>query len=399
MKTQAKVKPYPDFPLTAHPSGQWCKKIRGKLHYFGTEADAALNKYLEERDDLQAGKVPRKKSEGLTLGHLVNRFLTTKQRFVDTGELAAVTWRDYYDVCERLLEAFGASRQVLDLAGEDFERLRSKIAKTRGPVGLGTSIQRIRTVFKFAFDENLIDRPVRFGSTFRKPSRKTVRKDRSARGPKMFEPGEIHRILAAAKQPMRAMVLLGVNSGFGQSDIANLPLSALDLKNGWVSFPRPKTGINRRCHLWPETVEALREAIATRPAAKDEADAGLAFITKYGRKFVRVREREKGGCVPIDSVGLEFGKLLVKLGIKRHGLSFYGLRHSFRTAADVCKDSPAIDHVMGHTSESMASHYRERIDDDRLKAVSDVVRIWLFASDATANDGERATLPFRTAAG
>jgi hypothetical protein len=29
-KTQTPPKPYPEFPLTAHPNGQWCKKIRGK---------------------------------------------------------------------------------------------------------------------------------------------------------------------------------------------------------------------------------------------------------------------------------------------------------------------------------------------------------------------------------
>jgi hypothetical protein len=34
------VKPYPQFPLTAHPAGYWCKKIRGKLHYFGPWEDA-----------------------------------------------------------------------------------------------------------------------------------------------------------------------------------------------------------------------------------------------------------------------------------------------------------------------------------------------------------------------
>src|SRR5262249_31565341 len=40
-------KPYPDFPLTAHPAGYWCKKIKGKVRYFGPWADpeGALQAY------------------------------------------------------------------------------------------------------------------------------------------------------------------------------------------------------------------------------------------------------------------------------------------------------------------------------------------------------------------
>jgi hypothetical protein len=51
-------KPRPDFPLTPHPSGRWCKKVRAKLHYFGKLEDpqAALNKWLDQRDDLLAGR-------------------------------------------------------------------------------------------------------------------------------------------------------------------------------------------------------------------------------------------------------------------------------------------------------------------------------------------------------
>ena len=31
----------PDFPLTPRPTGRWCKKVKGKLHYFGhIEKDA-----------------------------------------------------------------------------------------------------------------------------------------------------------------------------------------------------------------------------------------------------------------------------------------------------------------------------------------------------------------------
>jgi hypothetical protein len=66
-------------------------------------------------------------------------------------------------------------------------------------------------------------------------------------------------ILEAVSQPLQSMVLLGINCGFGQTDVANLPRASLDLDTGWVDFPRPKTGIERRsrqAHLAAGTVRA-----------------------------------------------------------------------------------------------------------------------------------------------
>ena len=59
-KRQKKAKkPHRDFPLFLHATGQWAKKVRGKLHYFGVDANAALDKWLAGRDDLLAGRTPR----------------------------------------------------------------------------------------------------------------------------------------------------------------------------------------------------------------------------------------------------------------------------------------------------------------------------------------------------
>jgi len=379
-KSKPPKKPYKDFPLFPHAVGQWAKKIRRKIHYFGVWADpdAALKKYLGQRDDLHAGRTPRLHPDGLTVAGLCNHFLTAKKAKMDAGELSPRTWSDYYTTAENILATFDKSAAVDQLVPADFARLRAALAKTRGPVALGNEIQRVRTVFKFAFANDLIDRPARLGLMFEKPSRKAIRKARHEAGPRMLEADALRRVIAAAGTPMKAMILLGLNAGFGQTDIASLTLKALDLKGGWVNFPRPKTAIARRCPLWPETVEAIHEALAVRPMTKDEADAELAFVTKYGARWVRVRQREGKAAVVADAVRLEFVKLLRDLNLTRRGLGFYALRHVFRTVADASKDQPAVNAIMGHADESMAAFYRERIDDDRLKAVAEVVRAWLF---------------------
>ena len=397
-------KPYPDFPLGPANCGAWQKKIRGKLYYFGKwgrvvngrltriQPDGcwqeALARYEQQREALYAGRTPRVEGEGFTVKDLCNRFLTAKQQKCASGEMSLRTFAEYRQSTDRLIATFGKERLVADLASDDFERLRADIAKAWGPVRLGNEIQRVRTVFKYGYEAGLIDKPMRFGSEFKKPSKSVLRKHRATNGKRLFEPGEIRALLAAASPQLRAMILLGINAGFGNADCGTLPLSAVDLKGGWLRFPRPKTGVDRRCPLWPETVEALTAAIAKRPAPKDVADAGAAFITKHGHRWVRLHARTGAdGKVThgsIDSVLLEFGKLLRGLKLKRPGLGFYALRHTFRTVADATRDFPAVRLVMGHADESIDAVYREAIDDSRLRAVVDHVRAWLWPATAVA---------------
>ena len=382
-------KPRADFPLFPHATGRWAKKIRGKFHYFGKVADDpegenALMLWNDQKDDLLAARTPRAKAEGLTLRELLDRFTVAKRHLLDSEEISPKHFAELYAACRRIGDAFGIDRLVVDLASDDFDRLRQSIAKQWGPTRLGNEVQRVRSVFKFGYDSGLIDRPVRFGPAFKKPARKVMRQHRAKNGLRMFVAAELRTIIAAATQPMKSMVLLGINCGFGNGDAANLPAAALDLKSGWVAFPRPKTGIDRRIPLWPETIAAIKEAMRDRPKAKDSADAALVFITVQGHRWEKAAisdpdpETGKIRIMNNNSVTQQFIKLLKRLNLKRPGLAFYGLRHTFDAVAGASKDQAAVNAIMGRVDATMAANCRKRIDDDRLRAVADHVHKWLF---------------------
>ena len=371
-------KPRPDFPLFPHASGRWAKKVRGKFRYLGKIADdpegvAALEMWLERGDTWRAGREWREGGDDeLQLRDLANHFLTAKRRLVDSGDIVTRTLVDYHSVCERTLEFFGKNRLASDLIAADFERFRSHLAKTMGPVALGNFIARVRIMFKYGYDQGLLDRPMRYGQGFQKPSRAVLRKARAKAGPRMFEAKQIQAMLRDASVPLKAMILLGINAGLGNSDVGNLREQHLDLKTNWMDYPRPKTGVARRVWLWPETVKAMKAAIAARPTPKDKADRGRVFVTVKGLSWSKERAD--------NPVSKEFTKLLKSLKLHEKGVGFYCLRRTFETIASGSLDQPSVDHIMGHApaANDMSAVYRQFIDDKRLKKVSEHVRRWLF---------------------
>ncbi len=389
-------KPYPEFPLFPHATKRWAKKIRGKMHYFGpwADPDGALAKYLAEKDALHSGRKPREVSEGVTVKDLANAFLNHKRALLDAGDISPRTWLNYEETATLVVKQFGKSRLVADLGQEDFAELRAVMSKRWGPVRVRNYIQQTRSVFKYGFDAELLATAVRFGPGFARPTKKTLRLERAKKRPRMFEAAETRALVngrqvegkgrAVFVQPttsMRAMILLGVNCGFGNADCGTLPQSALDLDGGWINYPRPKTGITRRCPLWPETVAALRAVLAERREPKADADANLVFITATGGRW-----HKQTGDNPISK---ETRKLVDAIGLA-DGRNFYALRHTFETIAGESKDQVAVDHIMGHARDDMASVYRERISDERLKAVSEYVRKWVFEVKEEVVESKRA---------
>ena len=151
-----------------------------------------------------------------------------------------------------------------------------------------------------------------------------MRQNRAKAGVRMFEAEELRALLEKAGPNMKPMILLAANAGLGNSDVAGLCLSHVNLKTGWLTYPRPKTGIERRIPLWPETVEAIKVAIKQRRKPKDRAHQHLAFIGPRGKSYLA----DNG-----YRVAQEFNRVLTVAKVKpRRG--FYRIRHGFQTVAE-----------------------------------------------------------------
>ena len=113
----------------------------------------------------------------------------------------------------------------------------------RAATSRAVAIAFVRALFHFAYndDQRLIAAPVLFGQGFKPPRVARGNLDRGRGKLKMFTADQLREILATARRPMKAMILMGVNCGFGNFDLATLTFDALDLEEGWHTHPRPKT--------------------------------------------------------------------------------------------------------------------------------------------------------------
>jgi integrase len=178
--------------------------------------------------------------------------------------------------------------------------------------------------------------------------------------------------LKKAGPKMRAMILLGINCALGNTDCGRLTRRRINLKTGWLHYPRTKTGVERHCPLWPETIEALKRVWTARKTPAEPAFAHHVFLT--GRRQ------------PFDGTDIshEFRKLADAVSVECNG--FYCLRHTFATIGSRANLQKALDAIMGDLPPAnymvRAVYDHGRASKHDLRAVTDFVHGWLFPATA-----------------
>ncbi|MFC1760705.1 tyrosine-type recombinase/integrase [Planctomycetota bacterium] len=349
------------FPLTLHKTGQFCKKIKGKLYYFGADKQLALERYLEQATFLHAGKPSESKSyaDDLTVKALCNLYIDHQGSRASINEIRLRHVSDQIFLLKRFVRFIGPNRVVSDIATHDIQRFRKKLIEdNKSPNTINNQIAVLKAMYNWALDNEIISSSPRLNAVKKIRSR-VVEKP-------TFSASQIQTLLDAASIQMKAMIWLGLNCGFGCTDCAELKWENLDLENSRVLFPRSKTGIDRNLPLWLETVQALKEA----PKKGD-----LVFYTRRGNPWVRTilatREDGTDKYIKDDAITKAFAKLIKKTGITvPKGVGFYTLRRTAATLTAASGDPFAVQRLLGHADLKMATTYVQNISEQTDRAIN-----------------------------
>jgi len=145
------------FPLTLHPTGQYCKKIKGKLYYFGTDKKAAMERYLEQAAYLHNGKGSKPKlNDNFSLKTLCNLYLDYQESRSEIGEIKPRQVCDQTSHLQDFVKFIGPNRLVSNITTIDLQNYRKKLIKVgKAPNNINNHISSFKAMYNWATNNEI----------------------------------------------------------------------------------------------------------------------------------------------------------------------------------------------------------------------------------------------------
>jgi integrase len=363
----------PDGTRTQRSTGTWNrhKAQRIALEFEQAAREASAGRFIESRARKTIADICALASEDAgTLGSsTANDFLDAwlARKSLEAGEN---THAKYSSVVAQFKTFLGGrlKRDISTVTAADIARFRDDLAARVSIGTVNVALKIVRSAFAQARRDGLIN----VNEAERVPTLKR-RSDRFERRPFTLE--ELKRIIEAADDEWRGMILFGLYTGQRLGDIASLTWQNVDLQRQELRLLTEKTG---RRQIIPLAPPLLRYAEAL--PSSDRADAPLfpraaGIVQRLGRA---------------SQLSNQFYDLLASAGLARkkthqakpgeekgrsarrelNPLSFHALRH---TATSLLKNAGVSESVamefIGHDSASVSRNYTH-IDPATLKAAA-----------------------------
>lgn len=258
-----------------------------------------------------------------------------------------------------------AARDMAHLSVKEITGLRDHLAKTLSPNSANYTVKVLRAMLNQARRDGFVERNEASRVTLIQRGRQFERR--------AFTLGELKRILDAANDEWRGMILTGLYTGLRLGDVATLTWANVDLQQKELVVTTQKTG---RRQILP-LVKPLLRHMETLPAG-DDPTAPL-FPDAHASKM----RNPHGG--PLSN---QFYQILVAAGLmpkrphrtqnkgrdsKRelNAISFHSLRH---TATTLLKNAGVSDviarDIIGHDSAAVSQNYTHIDGETKRQALS-----------------------------
>jgi integrase len=348
MKTLKRKTRSDKFPLTLHTTGQYCKKIKRKMFYFGSDKKEALQRYLDQATYLHGNQedLPKPTMDHMTLKQLCDLYLKYQYSKLQANDLTASHHNEQVGSLNKLMTFLGQNIEINNITTLDLQNYKRKIQSSQVSVcRLNLHISILKALFHWARKNDVLTNIPNIDAVSRG---KIIHQERFT-----FNSEQTNKLLSVADVKMRAMIWLGLNCGFGCTDCAELKWSDLDMSSARVKLARKKTGIFRDLPLWPETIEALE---------KIPRKGQLVFYTSRGNPYVHTVSKKddngNGKYATRNAITTKFSRLIKKSGLEVPvGTGFYSLRRTAATIAARSGDPFAVQRLLGHADLQMASRY------------------------------------------
>ena len=389
--------------LTYHAASKcWKKQYKGKVYYLGyatkksdregyrravekwhrikAEVDAGIYDAAKEREasekkrlasvtTSQSGGKKKRRYNPRMVSSAIKKFLKFKQGEVNSKQISPARLESLRYALMTFERRF-SSKQVNQISEADIERFRNEQSKRVSkneirPSTLDHYFRAIRQFFNWSYESRLIDeRPRNLKTHQVKVPRQQI---------EVFSSSEIRSLLNGIgkknlhprwqsrtgpqvddHQVLRATILLGLNFGYTQMDIATLRVGDCHFgtRPPRVIKLRSKTGVQMRHLMWRETKSLLE----TQCAKKKKTD--LVFTRSGGRPIVPFTTDRNGNVVGGRStwMGDRFKRLVQRVlgdDDKRR------IRELRKTGADYVKQREVgVEKLyLGHTDVSMSGRY------------------------------------------
>ena len=277
-----------------------------------------------------------------------------KRKELEAGEK---THAKYSSVVVQFKDFLGpkVKRDITNVAAADFTKFRDSLARTVTAGTVNVALKILRSAFAQARRDGLVD--------VNEAERVTLLKRRDRFERRAFTMEELKRILEAADDEWRGMVMFGLYTGQRLGDIASLTWQNVDLQRAELRLVTGKTG---RQQIIPLAKPLLRYVEAL--PSSDKPDAPL-----FPRTHATAERHKHAG-----NLSNQFYNVLVSAGLaskkshkvapgKRKGrsakreqndVSFHSLRHTATSLLKAAGVGEAIAmEFIGHDSKSVSRQY------------------------------------------